>query len=75
MVKVIKIKSESIKLGQFLKFSGVIMTGGECKTFLEENVVKVNENRVQNRGKTLFLGDLIEINGQKYVVDGENETK
>ena len=32
----IKIYSEPITLGQFLKFLGLIYSGGECKTFLFE---------------------------------------
>ena len=65
MVK-IKIETEFIKLGQFLKFSGVVSMGCECKDFIENNCIKVNSNIEKQRGKKLFPGDLIEINGEKY---------
>ena len=39
---VIKIQTEYIKLGQFLKFSGIITNGGEAKELLEEGLVFVN---------------------------------
>ncbi len=69
MVK-IKIDTEFIKLGQFLKFSGVISVGGEAKDFIENNCIKVNSNVEKQRGKKLFPGDLIEINGKKYLIEG-----
>ena len=72
-MKVIKITTEYINLGQFLKFSGVVFTGGEVRDFLLENDVYVNENRENRRGKKLFPGDLIEINNKKYILEGKNE--
>ena len=38
----ITIFKEPITLGQFLKFSGLISTGGEVKIFLEESDIFVN---------------------------------
>ena len=73
MVK-IKIHSEPITLGQFLKFSGLIYSGGEVKIYLEENDVFVNEISEKRRGKKLFSGDIVEINGRKYVLKLENES-
>lgn len=70
-MKKVLIQSESINLGQFLKFSGVISNGGEAKFFLLENDVKVNQNYENRRGKKLFSGDVIEINGIKYCIEKE----
>lgn len=72
MVK-IKIHSEPITLGQFLKFSGLIYSGGEVKIYLEENDVFVNEIPEKRRGKKLFSGDLVQVNDQKYVLILEND--
>lgn len=69
----IMIHSEPITLGQFIKFLGLIYSGGEAKIFLEENNVIVNKNFENRRGKKLFSGDLIEINGQKYVLKLQND--
>ena len=72
MVK-IKIHSEPITLGQFLKFSGLIYSGGEVKIYLEENDVFVNEISEKRRGKKLFSGDIVQINDQNYVLTLEND--
>lgn len=71
MVK-IEINTEYIKLGQFLKFSGIVSMGGECKEFIENNCIKVNSNIEKQRGKKLFDGDLVEINGTKYLIEAKN---
>ncbi len=68
-MKKIRITSESINLGQFLKFSGIISNGGEAKNFLENNDVKVNNIEEKRRGKKLFSGDIIEINGSKFSIE------
>lgn len=68
----IKIYSEPITLGQFVKFLGLIYSGGEVKIFLEENDVFVNNVPEKRRGKKLFSGDLVQINDQKYVLKVEN---
>lgn len=69
----IKIHSEPITLGQFLKFSGLIYSGGEVKIYLEENDVFVNGISEKRRGKKLFSGDIVQINDQKYVLTLEND--
>ncbi len=66
---VVKITSKSIKLGQFLKFSGVVLSGGEVKEFLQKNDVFVNGKLEKQRGKQLFNGDIIEIKSQKYQIE------
>ena len=63
------ISTEYIKLGQFLKFSGIVFTGSECKTFIDENSVKINGNEIKQRGKKLFPGDLIEIKKEKFLIE------
>ena len=69
----IKIYSEPVTLGQFLKYTGVIYSGGEVKTFLECNTVFVNGIEENRRGKKLFSGDSIIINDKKYILKLENE--
>lgn len=70
-MKEIKIFTDYITLGQFLKFIGVVSTGGEIKSFLAENVVFVNENEENRRGKKLFPGDYVVVLGQKYIIKAE----
>ena len=42
IMKEIKIDSEFITLGQFLKFADLVSSGGEVRAFLAENEISVN---------------------------------
>ena len=66
---VIKIQTEYIKLGQFLKFSGIITNGGEAKELLEEGLVFVNNKVEMARGKKLYPGDIVIFNEEKYIIE------
>ena len=62
-MKTIKIDTEFITLGQFLKAADVISTGGMAKWFLSENEILINGEQDQRRGRKLRSGDKIEILG------------
>ncbi len=72
-MKVVKIVTNSIKLGQFLKFLGLVSMGGEVKNFLVQNTIKVNNVVIKQRGKQLFIGDIIEINREKFILEEKND--
>lgn len=57
----IYIDSEYITLGQFLKMSDLIQSGGQAKYFLYENNVYVNNEKEFRRGKKLYINDIISI--------------
>ena len=57
----IKIDTEYITLGQFLKVSEVIQSGGMAKWFLSEYEVFINGEQDQRRGRKLRTGDKIQI--------------
>lgn len=59
----IYITTDYIQLGQFLKLAGVIDTGGMVKWFLSEHEVLVNDELENRRGKKLYSGDRIVIEG------------
>ncbi|GAA0377959.1 S4 domain-containing protein YaaA [Bacillus horti] len=61
MIKKIGITPPVITLGQFLKHTGIIDTGGQAKWFLQENIVFVNGEEENRRGRKLALGDQIDI--------------
>ncbi|KHD85007.1 S4 domain-containing protein YaaA [Bacillus ginsengihumi] len=63
MVKNVKISTEVITLGQFLKLADVIQSGGMAKWFLSEYQVLINGEQDQRRGRKLKPNDLIEIQG------------
>ena len=62
-IKTIKITSEYITLGQFLKFTKVISNGGEAKFFIANNKIFLNGQQIFERGKkfchTAFTCSLI----------------
>lgn len=54
-----EIKTEFITLGQLLKAVGEINSGGEVKTYLQEEVPLVNGEPEQRRGRKLRPGDVV----------------
>jgi len=64
----ITIYSEYITLGQFLKLADIIETGGEAKSFLAENEVKIDGEVDNRRGRKLRGGEIVEVLGQKYEI-------
>ena len=62
-MKEIGISTEYIALGQFLKLSDCIDSGGAAKFFLQENEVTVNGELENRRGRKLYVGDKIDIKG------------
>jgi ribosome-associated protein len=55
------IDTEFITLGQLLKMTDAISSGGMAKWFLDEHIVYVNGEAEQRRGKKLRHGDVIDI--------------
>lgn len=67
-MKEIQIHTPFITLGQFLKLANLISNGGEAKLFLMENIVYVNQERENRRGRKLYPGYEIELEGQKFMI-------
>jgi ribosome-associated protein len=59
----IKINTPYITLGQFLKLADLISSGGEAKFYLSENDVHINQEIDVRRGRKLFPGDLVTVEG------------
>lgn len=57
----VKIKSEFIKLDQFLKFSGFADTGGLAKAVIQDGLVEVNGEVTTQRGKKIRENDKVVI--------------
>lgn len=64
MNKKIEIKTEFIKLDSFMKFAGMVNTGGTAKEIINEGLVKVNGETCTMRGKKLYKGDIVEFDGE-----------
>lgn len=61
MPQLIPIRDKYITLGQLLKLTGAVATGGQGKHFLQEYEIKVNGVRETRRGKKVYVGDQIDI--------------
>ncbi len=59
----VKINSEYITLGQFLKFANIISSGGMVKAILQDTKIYVNDILESRRGKKLYPGDKIVVKG------------
>ena len=68
-MEIIKIKDEYIKLGQALKFAGLVESGVDAKIEIQEGFVKVNGEVELQRGKKIYVGDIIEFDGQQVRVE------
>lgn len=63
-----KITTEYITLQQFMKLSGIVSTGGEAKIRIKEMDIVVNGEKENRRGRKLYPGDNVKIEGKTYVV-------
>ena len=63
-----KITTEYITLQQFIKLSGIVSTGGEAKLRIKEMDIVVNGEKENRRGRKLYPGDNVKIEGKTYVV-------
>lgn len=70
----VKITGDFIKLDSFLKFVNAVSTGGEAKIVILEGQVFVNGEVCTLRGKKLHNGDLVQLNGERYLVKTDNNT-
>ena len=64
----VRIETDFIKLDALLKFAGAVMSGGEAKTVVAEGLVKVNGETCLMRGKKIWPGDEVELDGEAFRV-------
>lgn len=64
----VQIDGDMIRLGQFLKFSGLLDTGGDAKEIIGEGQVRVNGEGETRRGRQLHDGDVVELGGHEVRV-------
>lgn len=57
-----------MKLDQFLKFQGLVATGGEAKLRIQRGDVRVNGLVETRRGRQLALGDAVSLDGRELLV-------
>ena len=55
----VPISSDSIRLGQFLKYAGMIDSGADAKGVIADGMVRVNDTVEIRRGRQLRPGDTV----------------
>ena len=61
----IEIRGNSIRLGQLLKLAGVVDSGAEVKDLLAEGGVTVDGEAEARRGRQVFLGQVVAVEGRE----------
>jgi ribosome-associated protein len=64
------LSDDFIKLDSFLKWQGLVGTGGEAKARIQQGEVKVNGEVETRRGRKLRNGDTVELGSQSRRVEG-----
>ncbi|MDC0295408.1 RNA-binding S4 domain-containing protein [bacterium] len=59
----------TVRLDDFLKLQGVVGTGGEAKIRIQAGEVQLNGEVEIRRRKQLSNGDIVECEGESFVVD------
>lgn len=67
----VPIRGEWIELGQFLKLVRAVPSGGAAKRLVQSGQVRVNGRVETRRGAKLRPGDVVEVEGRRWVVAGE----
>jgi len=61
----VPIGGDGIRLGQFLKFAGLVDTGGMVKEVISDGSVTVNGAVDLRRGRQLEVGDIVGFEGRR----------
>ena len=67
-VEDVSIGGDGIRLGQFVKFAGLLDSGGDVKEAIIDGFVTVNGEVDRRRGRQLQLGDVIGFEGRRVRV-------
>lgn len=67
-MKEIYIKTDFIKLGQLLKYIGLVSNGSDVKQFLIENKILVNNELEQRRGRKIEPNFILLINNEEFLI-------
>jgi ribosome-associated protein len=64
----VAIGGEMIRLGQFVKFAGILDSGGEVKEAIADGLVIVNGEVDRRRGRQLAVGDVVGFEERRFRV-------
>jgi ribosome-associated protein len=63
-VRDVRIRDDTIRLGQALKLAGLAGSGGDARALIEEAAVRVNGEVETRRGRQLRRGDVVAVGGE-----------
>lgn len=64
----VSIGGDMIRLGQFVKFAGLLDSGGDAKEAVIDGYVSVNGEIDRRRGRQLHPGDVVSFEGRSVRV-------
>ena len=64
----VSVGGESIRLGQFLKYAGMLDSGGNVKEAIIDGYVTVNGEVDRRRGRQLRIDDVVGFEGRRVRV-------
>jgi ribosome-associated protein len=64
----VSIGGDGIRLGQFLKFAGMLDSGAQGKEAIVDGLVTVNGEVDRRRGRQLQVGDVVGFEGRRVRV-------
>lgn len=64
----VPIGGDVIRLGQFVKFAGLLGSGGDVKEAIIDGEVMVNDEIERRRGRQLHPGDIVGFEGRRVRV-------
>ena len=68
MAEEIRIRSETIRLGQLLKLAGIVDSGADARALLAAGPAIVNGEPETRRGRQLHPGDRVGVAGRELVL-------
>ncbi len=67
-MKKVTIETDYIKLGQLLKYLGLVETGGTASIYLSYGDVEVDGMTELRRGRKILPGSVVKIDGEEYII-------
>ncbi|RBP51572.1 RNA-binding S4 domain-containing protein [Arenicella xantha] len=67
-VREVVLNKEPVELYKILKFEGLVASGGEAKSVIEQGLVKVNGQQEMRKRRKLVAGDIILFDDQQLAL-------
>jgi ribosome-associated protein len=71
----VEVSKEPVELYKILKFEGMVSSGGEAKSVIEQGQVLVNGEVETRKRKKIVSGDIIEFREEKICIQLKSNSK